>query len=398
MDFTFFYTKEQLNCFAHSRFNNTILWPYPTPESTNLNEKPCLSPGLETILEKIASTKRLMDPIIEASLQQVRTGPVGKLVEYSMNSSSWKEKSFLMRASVLASGRKFTVALQKAACAIELLGMSFCLKDDLLDESSFYGSKSTTWKKYGYKETICLSEIIGSIARGVLIDGCVEAQLSTNTFKEVVRAFKDISCDTYISQFMDIESEKASHVSEDHYFEMISRFPGTLYAEAINIACLLSGTDAKETEKLKEFARLLAMANQIRDDLIEIIGEEDIICKRVGADILQKKKRLPLLLFLQRHTEEYREDFLNVVLDETRLKEIMTAIQLSGVVDTCILRVQAIVENAIEILALMTKNEGTRLLEETANSVADFEWPVAKESVSVRCQSEGITCMNEHCE
>jgi len=386
MDFTFFYTKEQLNRFARSRFNNTILWPYPTVEPISRNEKSYLSPGLETVLESIASTKQLMDPIIEASLEQVRAGPVGGLVDYSMNNSSWREKSFLMRSSVLALGGKFTVALQKAACAIELLGMSFCLTDDLFDESSFYGSQSTTWKKYGYKETICLSEIIGSIAHGVLIDGCAEAQPSTNTFEAVFRAFKDICYDTYISQFMDIESEKASHVSESGYFEMISRFPGTLYAEAINIACLLSGADAEESEKLKEFARLLAIANQIRDDLIDIIGEEEVVSKPVGADILQKKKRLPLLLFLQRQTEEYREDFMSTVLDETRLKAIMEAIRLNGVVDTCILRVQAIVKNAVERLPLMVRNEWTQLLEETAKSVAHFEWPVATELMSVECQ------------
>lgn len=376
MDFTFFYTKKQLNGFLNSRFTSTVLCPQTNKRMTTMvedqqNEIDVLPPKLESILEEIAATKMLIDPVIEQYIGSVKDESILELLKYNNKTWSWREKSFLMRASVLSLGREFTGPLLKASSAIELMGMSFCLIDDIIDESSFYDLKQTTWAKYGYKETICASEILTSLAHKALIDSCCEDKISGDDFKKVMQIFQTIQCDAYASQFMDIESEKTSDFSEEHYFEMISKFPGTFYDGAIRIACLLSSINDNRVTKLQEYGRLLAMANQIRDDLIEIIGDEQVIGKKIGADILQKKKRLPLITFLKKHIE-YQEVLQKPYLEEKELKDVLLTIQSDGVLNSCIDRTKLLVKDAIGKISSINKSKWIQLLENLAWAVSDF--------------------------
>lgn len=376
MDFTFFYTKEQLSRFINSRFNSTVLGSHierdTTTTVTPFNKEGYLPPELASVLDEIAITKQLMDPVIEACLDQMKCEPVWKLLKCSNNTKSWREKSFLMRTCVLASGGEFTEPLQKAACAIELLGMSFCLTDDLLDESVLYDCKPTAWKEYGYKETICLSAVISSLAHGVLIDASHEAKMSLDESRAVASTFRDICLDTYVSQFMDLESEKVSDLSEERYFEMISRFPGTLYAGAVNIACLLAHADANTGDILKKIARLLAMVNQIRDDLVEIVGDEEVIGKKVGADVLRNKKRLPLIAFLKENAE-WCDAFYNTHMESPPIDAFLCRIQSSSALRVCMEHIDRLAHEGSAHIAELRESKWKHVLDSLMSIIRDFE-------------------------
>ncbi len=377
MDFTFFYTKKQLNDFLNSRFISTVLCPETDKRMSTIvedqqSEIDVLPPQLENILDEIAATKMLIDPVIEQYIETVEDESILELLKYNNKTWSWREKSFLMRVSVLALGREFTEPLLKAASAIELMGMSFCLIDDIIDESSFYDLKQTTWAKYGYKETICASEILTSLAHKALIDSCCEDKISGHVFKKVMQIFQTIQCDAYASQFMDIESENTSEFSEEHYFEMISKFPGTLYAGSLQIACLLSGIDGKQGEELREYGRLLGVANQIRDDLIEIIGDEEVIGKAIGHDIRNQKKRLPLVILATKHPDCCRIRSKEGLAD-FEVGYLLKAIRSNGVVESCIGHVKKQLEKAVQHLHVLGENRWSRLLANLAWLIGNFE-------------------------
>ena len=377
MDFTFFYTQNQLDGFLNSRFSSTVLCPEADRQTSTMiedhqSEIGVLSPQLEKILEEIATTKMLIDPVIEQYIESIEDESILELLKYNNRTWSWREKSFLMRVCTLSLGAEFTVPLLKAASAIELLGMSFCLIDDIIDESSFYDLKQTAWAKYGYKETICASEILTSLAHNALIDACCEAKISGDDFKTVMQIFQTIQYDAYASQFMDIESEHTPNFSEDRYFEMTSKFPGTFYEGAIRIACLLSSINDNRVTKLQEYGRLLAMANQIRDDLVEIIGDEDVIGKQIGSDILLNKKRLPLILFIDRY-EEYQSILLERSLNDESLIEILNSMRNNGVVDECVGHIKRFISKALIEIHSLKKNNWTILLANLSLVIQTFE-------------------------
>jgi len=379
MDITFFYTKNQLEKFLNSRFSSTILCSQKdkkigvaNEDNQNLNLSSLLSPKLESILEQIVETKKIIDPMIKRYIMGVENSELFSILNYSGGFSSWREKSLLIRLSIHALGLPFKEPLIKCATAIELFGMSACLLDDFIDEATFYDLKKTTWLKFGSKETICAYEVLTSLATKVLIDGCKDAQIAMRDFEDIMYVFVNIKYDTYVSQFIDIKSKSIPDFSEANYFEMISKFPGTLYGGALQIATMLSGMKGIEVNALKEFGRLFGMANQIRDDLIEIIGEEEVIGKKIGADILQKKKRLPLILLLQSNNR-YAKLFQELELNEELLQRILSEINSNEIVTTCINCIRNLVERAIFKLNSLPKNRWRELLRILTLQLAEFD-------------------------
>jgi hypothetical protein len=171
MDITFFYTQKQLDAFRKSRFASSILYPQGTERQRALTGeaedlKDVLSPQLETILEQIEETKKIVDPVIDKYILSIQDENLLDILRHSDNFSGWREKTFLVRVSLLALECPFTDPLVKAACAIELLGRGACLLDDLIDETLVYESRETTWAKYGLKEAICAYEALRSLFDG----------------------------------------------------------------------------------------------------------------------------------------------------------------------------------------------------------------------------------------
>ena len=269
-------------------------------------------------------------------------------------------------------GHSFAEPLVKAASAIELLGIGACLLDDLIDETTTYESKKTTWVEYGLKEAICAYDVLRSLGARALLESCEESRVSTKNFTRIMSIFQKMQHDMSISQLTDIRSERNENFSEDNYYEMITRFPGSLYAGALEIGGVLSQVDPSHLNALREFGLFFAMANQIRDDLIEIIGEEEVIGKKIGADISRKKKRLPFIVFLK-HNKNFTPSFQMSHCRGNTLNTILTRMKEDGTTDTCIDSVRRLRDMTISRINRLPANRWTNLLESITLLVGHFE-------------------------
>ena len=70
----------------------------------------------------------------------------------------------------------------------------------------------------------------------------------------------------------------------------------TLLAACCDIGGLLGGLDADERSALRAYGRLLGLAFQIADDVLDYEGSEDEIGKPIGHDIVEGFATLPLML------------------------------------------------------------------------------------------------------
>lgn len=377
MDITFFLTRDQLDTFLNSRYRSTVLLNGKKGETDVLKDKngrvvSTLSRELENVLDQIIITKELVDPVIERYIDNIQNKEIVEILRYNNVFSSWREKSLLMRLSALAIGHEFTHPQILAACAVELLGMSFCIIDDVIDETHDYLSQKTVWQKYGPKESICASEILSVLATNSLIDCCDISQVDKKDFNRIIDTFEKIKFDTYISQYMDVSSEKFCNSSEEEYYKMISKFPGTLYSNALEIIGLLTNAKHKQVQLLKEFGRLFAMANQIRDDLVEIVGEEHAIGKKIGSDILLKKKRLPIILFL-RLNGKIAHEFHELDLTEDHLELIISEMKSGKVIEFSIQQINRLIKSALSKLDKIGKNKWIEILKDLTLFLAEFD-------------------------
>src|SRR5205814_1206968 len=90
------------------------------------------------------------------------------------------------------------------------------------------------------------------------------------------------------------------HLTEADYLEIVDGKTAALTACCCRLGALYAGADIAIVDLLTNYVRLLGMAFQVADDLLDLVGREDTAGKTLGTDLEQKKLTLPLIYMLNR--------------------------------------------------------------------------------------------------
>ncbi len=99
-------------------------------------------------------------------------------------------------------------------------------------------------------------------------------------------------------QFLDLSFESRFDVSVDEYLQMIRGKTAALISAAARFGAILASDDATMIATLARFGENIGMAFQITDDILGIWGDPAVTGKSAAADILSKKKSLPVIIGL----------------------------------------------------------------------------------------------------
>ena len=82
---------------------------------------------------------------------------------------------------------------------------------------------------------------------------------------------------------------------ERRYLEMIRLKTAVLLATALRIGAWIGGADDRDADLLYDFGINLGLAFQLKDDLLDVYGDERTFGKRIGGDISCNKKTYLLI-------------------------------------------------------------------------------------------------------
>ena len=92
-------------------------------------------------------------------------------------------------------------------------------------------------------------------------------------------------------------------ISEDQYFDVIARKTAYLFSACCEIGSLLGRATPAQQTMLRDYGMNLGVAFQLIDDLLDFTSSQDVLGKPAGADLIEGKVSLPLILLLQREPE-----------------------------------------------------------------------------------------------
>ncbi|MEO0279095.1 MAG: polyprenyl synthetase family protein, partial [candidate division WOR-3 bacterium] len=96
-----------------------------------------------------------------------------------------------------------------------------------------------------------------------------------------------------------------------------------LFSAGCEIAGIISGKYSREA--LKEFGKEVGLAFQIKDDLLDLMGNPKEMGKERGNDLKEGKITLPLLLLKEKgHRSKIEEVVLKDKISEKDIEEIVT--------------------------------------------------------------------------
>jgi len=378
MEITLFYSKNQRKILLEAGLKPDMLYflrgdRIPEDAWRRVNTKKLkMFPGIVDVLKEIEETKRIIDPVVDDYVMTIENMELRKIVEYITKSPSWRERPLIMRLATIALGSNYTEEIIIASAALELFEESAILLDDVIDEAEVCVGKDTAWRKYGINETFIAHGVITSLARMTLLESCKKAKVGAEKTLEIMSSFEEIYHGDYVGQYMDINSEKRIDFSENDYFKMISKTPGSQFANALEIVCILTEKDEYK-EDLKKFGRIFGMMAQLRDDIVDIIGDEDVVHKKLLTDILRKKKRLPLILLLN-EVPKYKDLFSkdSFTLEE-RLPEIVKVIHKNNILENCKSKIKNLAKKAVNQLRSINDSRQKWLLIQIIYMLANFD-------------------------
>jgi len=254
---------------------------------------------LGEIFAEIEENKIMVEKTIEEHIKGIDYAPLKGtgIIGYANGLPNWRERSFLMRLGVNALSKEFTEPVLLVASSVELLQTSMFIVNEVLDKNGKCGDKESVYERFGPEKSITASNILISLSVSSLLRAIKNTGITKNV-TTLLDTFNNIIYDTYVGQFIDISPDP----NIEDYFEKIARTYGSQLAGALKIACLLVEADKDKSKILEKYGKFLGMAMQLRNDIIKIIGAEQIIGDN-DKDILKREKGNLPYLFLQRMTD-----------------------------------------------------------------------------------------------
>ncbi len=170
------------------------------------------------------------------------------------------------------------------ALAIELLHNFTLIHDDLMDQSPIRHGKETVFKKWNPKLAILSGDALFVLAYNYTLEAEVYQ------LHEVLKIFNKTALQACEGQQLDLNFEQRRNVSLDDYLEMIRLKTAVLFGASLKIGALVAGASEKNMQLIYDFGINVGMGFQLKDDLLDLYGNEEVFGKRTGQDILENKK------------------------------------------------------------------------------------------------------------
>lgn len=277
--------------------------------------------------------------------------------------------------------------------SIELFKEGIVIQDDFYDKADNRHGTDSVFKRYGGEKATLIGEILISTAFLTNKDAIQKFNVPEQTKIQALAMFEETHRKINLGQLLDLELEKRSisEISEEDYFRMITLTTSYFIQFPLLLGSLLRKAPIEERKKLEEYGYYIGLAHQIRDDILDIIGDPEVLGKPFASDIRNKKKRLPLLYALN-HIG--RDDFRYIVksfnqcdeLSEQQVKNIVRIILNAGSIDYCKTRISKLCNRAVQCTHALTDSKTVKRLEDLAFWLTALEVP--SDSLSIPFQSE----------
>jgi geranylgeranyl diphosphate synthase type I len=184
-----------------------------------------------------------------------------------------------------------------AAAAVELLHNFSLIHDDIEDNSPIRRGRPALWKIWGVPLSINAGDAMFALAHMALLR-LREVGVSTERVLTCAQIFEQTNLVLTSGQHLDMLFESRERVEVDDYLEMIVGKSAALIASSLQLGAVVGGASVEQVAYFEQFGRNLGIAFQIRDDILGIWGEADVMGKSAATDIVSRKKSLPVLFGL----------------------------------------------------------------------------------------------------
>jgi len=286
---------------------------------------------LDLFLKEIAV---MVNPVIQELLESYIDKKFYKLIDYQAFTGGKRFRPALTIISFKLLAGKIKDVLYPAS-GLEILHNSTLIVDDIIDHSQLRRNKPSVWFKFGQSVAECMGvDYLAAAFEGASHSkkSALVSEIFAQTLKTVINGeILDILFEQQGRQEEPYVVKNRYHkITKQKYYEMIGKKTASLAQGCCEVGAICAGASKKQLKALKNYGFNLGMAFQIRDDILDIFGNEKKFGKKIGKDIEERKLgNIVILSALAELSKSDKEKVLKIIRKkEVKNKDIKEAIKL----------------------------------------------------------------------
>ena len=264
--------------------------------------------------ERIVEVNKALDKFNEEKENPQNT--IYKAMNYSLHAGGKRVRPVIMLAvaELMGASRE---SVMPFACAVEMIHTYSLIHDDLpcMDDDDLRRGKPTNHKVYGEAMAVLAGDALLNKAFEVILKNSqVSPNMTLAAMSEIATA---AGTEGMIGgQVIDIESE-GKQIDAVTLMTLHLHKTAALIMTSARVGALLGGGGREDLNAMEEFTRYLGIAFQIKDDILDVIGNEETLGKKVGVDAQHKKSTFVSIYGIeqsQNMLNDYTQKAINTLL------------------------------------------------------------------------------------
>jgi len=248
------------------------------------------------------------------------------------------------------------------AAVTEMIHLATLVHDDVLDEARQRRGKHTINHLHGNEKAVLLGDMLISHAYHLC------CSLENQSIARRIAATTNSVCE---GELLQLKLRGRCDLTEKQYLDIITRKTAALMQTCCRLGAQLSQANEPTCNALDRFGKNLGAAFQIRDDILDLIGDEKTLGKTLGTDLKKEKLTLPGIHYINQ-TKPKNIDWLRQLFsspDPQKLIQYQQRLTDSGSIDYAWNQAKHFIQNAKQNLPRTLKKQPRQDLENLADSI-----------------------------
>ncbi len=214
---------------------------------------------------------------------------IAEILEFLLNQRSKKIRPrILLLVAELAGG--INDLSTKCATILEALHTASLIHDDIIDLAKLRRGEKSINHQFGNKLAVLTGDYL--LSRSLKL-------LAREKNTKIIEVYAHAAEELCLGEILEQRQRDEDNYSVKTYFEIIRKKTASLFIASAEIGVLTAGGAEKLQQKMSEFAKFFGIAFQLKDDLLDFLGDEEVTGKETGKDLTENVWTYPVLAALQ---------------------------------------------------------------------------------------------------
>jgi geranylgeranyl pyrophosphate synthase len=224
-----------------------------------------------------------------------------------------------------------------AAAAVELLHTASLIHDDIVDEATVRRGRPALHVHVGMEPALVLGDYLILQAFAVLREA--EAAFEVARVLEALHALNHYARACCLGELGELPSSSQTDLEEE-YLAIARGKTASPFAAAATLPVILNGGSTTDIEALRTYGLNLGIAMQIRDDILDLTGDAQVLGKPVGNSLARGRPLLPLIYLDHYGSLAGRREYLRIQQRGNERVALLVLLKEEGILN----RVESILE------------------------------------------------------